>query len=97
MTDNETNYDNYDEENREALGFDSCPACNREYDEIDYEYQICSYCKHNANKPKEGEYQCKYCNTLIEADAEIITNGFMNVFGYKYCSTECLQDHINSK
>jgi hypothetical protein len=25
---------------------DSCPACGRDYDEIDYEYQICSHCKH---------------------------------------------------
>ena len=27
----------------------SCPYCNHEYDEIDYEYQRCHYCKHSAN------------------------------------------------
>ena len=29
--------------------FDSCPNCGREYDEIDYEYQICHVCKYDAN------------------------------------------------
>lgn len=28
-----------------------CPNCNKSYDEIDYEYQICQYCKfHNGKK-----------------------------------------------
>ena len=26
-----------------------CPNCGKPYDEIDYEYQICHYCKFNAN------------------------------------------------
>ena len=25
----------------------NCPNCNRTYDEIDYEYQICHICKYN--------------------------------------------------
>ena len=25
---------------------DSCPHCGREYDEIDYEYQMCHFCKY---------------------------------------------------
>lgn len=28
---------------------ENCPNCHREYDEIDYEYQICHLCKYNAN------------------------------------------------
>ena len=28
----------------------NCPKCNRTYDEIDYDYQICHYCKYNNNK-----------------------------------------------
>ncbi len=28
---------------------DNCPNCGKEYDEIDREYQICHYCKCNAN------------------------------------------------
>ena len=30
-----------------------CPYCGREYDEIDFEFQICSYCKFNNNGTKE--------------------------------------------
>ncbi len=26
-----------------------CPYCGLSYDEIDFEYQICKYCKHEAN------------------------------------------------
>ena len=28
---------------------ESCPNCGKEYDEIDYEYQICRHCKFNNN------------------------------------------------
>ncbi len=28
-----------------------CPNCGKEYDAIDYEYQICHYCKHNNSLP----------------------------------------------
>ncbi len=30
-------------------GDEFCPACGREYDEIDHEYQICHYCTFNNN------------------------------------------------
>lgn len=30
-----------------------CPNCGAEYDEIDYEYQICHYCNHNAQEEEE--------------------------------------------
>jgi hypothetical protein len=30
-----------------------CPCCGREYDEVDYEYQICHYCKFNNHEPEE--------------------------------------------
>jgi hypothetical protein len=33
----------YEEEPKLA---DSCPACGHAYDEIDYEYQICHWCRH---------------------------------------------------
>lgn len=28
---------------------DTCPNCGNEYDEIDYEFQICHICKFNNN------------------------------------------------
>ena len=39
--------DFYDDEIRVD---DVCPNCRREYDEIDYDYQICSKCGFNNNK-----------------------------------------------
>ena len=30
-----------------------CPNCNKEYDEIDYEYQICHICKFNNTKTEK--------------------------------------------
>jgi hypothetical protein len=37
----------YDDEEDENM-VDNCPHCGHEYDEIDYEYQICHYCKKSA-------------------------------------------------
>lgn len=39
--------DYYDDVER---GDDSCPCCGRAYDEIDYEYQICSRCNWDNSK-----------------------------------------------
>jgi len=39
----------------EPRGDDTCPNCGEPYDEIDYEYQICHYCKFNNNKPSSNE------------------------------------------
>lgn len=35
-----------DDEDSNLVEF--CPHCGREYDEVDYEYQICHYCKKSA-------------------------------------------------
>lgn len=71
--------------------FESCPHCGKEYDHIDFDYQICSHCKRDATK----EY-CEWCEEEIKLDAT--TNEFLTgVFGYKYCSDDCMQNHINSK
>lgn len=61
-------YDPEDEE--ETDGDDNCPSCGQEYDEIDYEYQICQYCNHNNNQEdNEKEPQppmlCKNCGHPI--------------------------------
>jgi len=41
--------DYFDDMDDEIEGDFDCPSCGLEYDEIDYEYQICSYCKFNNN------------------------------------------------
>lgn len=42
----------YDDENDEWLGDQNCPICRREYDEIDYEYQICHWCRFDNSGEK---------------------------------------------
>lgn len=27
---------------------ENCPSCGREYDDIDFDYQICSHCKYDS-------------------------------------------------
>ena len=39
-----------DDEDDVFLASDFCPKCGKDYDEIDYEYQICHHCKFNNNK-----------------------------------------------
>ena len=43
----------YDSED-ELIGDDVCPQCHRPYDEIDYEYQICHWCKFDNSKSNEN-------------------------------------------
>lgn len=38
------------DDTEEIEGNLNCPSCGIEYDEIDYEYQICTHCKFNNNK-----------------------------------------------
>lgn len=45
-----------------------CPKCGRDYDDIDYEYQICSKCGWNANKVREPSEQ-----DYLNGDADILT------------------------
>lgn len=44
MYDDDDDYPLYDDD---RMLDDYCPRCGREYDEIDYEYQICHYCKYD--------------------------------------------------
>jgi len=39
--------------------FENCPNCGSTYDEIDYDYQICSLCGHSA----EYFELCKFYNS----------------------------------
>ena len=41
----------FNDDSDEELFDSNCPCCGEEYDEIDYEYQICHMCKYNNNKP----------------------------------------------
>lgn len=39
------------DESEDDEGYSNCPKCGHEYDEIDFEYQICHICKHNVSNP----------------------------------------------
>ncbi len=40
----------YDDFNDMVLLDEYCPDCGEYYDEIDYEYQICHYCKYDLSQ-----------------------------------------------
>jgi len=40
------------EDDDDCIGDIDCPNCGREYDEVDFEYQICHHCKYNNNASK---------------------------------------------
>lgn len=48
-THGENNQPEPDFEDEEVRGDDNCPKCGEEYDEVDFEYQICHKCRHNNN------------------------------------------------
>ena len=43
-----------DDQEDEGMYHD-CPQCGIEYDEIDYDYQICHRCNYNANTTKKDK------------------------------------------
>lgn len=45
-------YDTYDEHDDDSQLDHTCPYCHTEYDNIDYEFQICHICKFDNNKSK---------------------------------------------
>lgn len=54
IPDNFYDDEDYDDEMPDPNMRDDCPNCGNEYDEIDYEYQICHICKWDRNKNKQG-------------------------------------------
>lgn len=55
MTEQERIEDDFWEDDEDFDLYTSCPNCGEDYDEIDYEYQICSLCKYNANNQQLKE------------------------------------------
>lgn len=52
MTNEELPEPDFESELNDDLGLDeNCPNCGKCYDQIDFDYQICHYCKFNNNKP----------------------------------------------
>lgn len=46
---NDENYEDSEDE-LEENEITSCPACGRDYDDADADFQICHFCGFNANK-----------------------------------------------
>lgn len=40
---------NWEDDQEDGSLLDNCPNCGKEYDEIDYEYQICHHCRYIVN------------------------------------------------
>ena len=67
--------DDYEDDYFEVFGYSDCPQCQRHYDEIDYDLQLCSKCGWDADK---NEYDLKYKreptnDDFMAGDADIIT------------------------
>lgn len=43
----------WDDDFVDKSGDEDCPNCGKEYDEIDYDFQICHYCGFINNKDKK--------------------------------------------
>ena len=46
----------WDEDDDMPIMHDSCPQCGEVYDDIDYEYQICSDCGFNNNPGSDVDF-----------------------------------------
>lgn len=57
----------------ELDGPEDCPACGRQYDEIDSEYLICSKCGFNAEDRTFGKPRQPKDIDYMSGDADILT------------------------
>jgi len=46
------NYDWEDDFDNENASFEECPKCGRSYDDADFDFQICHFCKWDSEKEK---------------------------------------------
>jgi ribosomal protein L37AE/L43A len=66
----------WDQEWEDMQPLEMCPKCGRQYDDIDFDYQICSKCGWDSEKgewtkprqPKDVDY--------LNGDADILTGGW---------------------
>ncbi len=45
-----SDFDMYYDDLLENSLLEYCPACGELYDDIDFEYQVCHYCKHDGSQ-----------------------------------------------
>ena len=67
----------WDREWEDIQPCEMCPKCGRQYDEIDFDYQICSKCGWDAveeewTKPKEPSEE-----DFLNGDADILTGDWI--------------------
>lgn len=67
--------DYYSDDDVENMPSDSCPKCGRTYDEIDFDYQICSKCGWDADKEKWEPDACREPDEhdILNGDADFLT------------------------
>lgn len=51
----------------------SCPKCNRSYDDIDYDFQSCSKCGWDVEKQCVGEKREPLEADYVSGEADILT------------------------
>ena len=60
----------------EGEGYHDCPKCNRSYDDIDYDYQLCSKCGWDAVNGKYSRKRKPTNSDYMSGDADILTGEF---------------------
>lgn len=72
MTNDTLEYD-FDDEYWEKQQDERCEKCNRDYDDIDFDYQICSKCGWDKEAQKYGKTRKPTDIDYTNGDADILT------------------------
>jgi hypothetical protein len=62
--------DFFDDEYYENQPCENCPQCGRTYDDIDFDYQICSKCGWDAENKKFGERREPTDDDIMSGEAD---------------------------
>lgn len=68
-----TYYDDYYDDLIENSPCEECPKCGRGYDDIDFDYQICSKCGWDAEEEKWTKPRQPTDEDYLNGDADIST------------------------
>jgi ribosomal protein L37E len=62
--------DYFDDEYYENQPHEDCPKCGRSYDDIDFDYQICSRCGWDAENEKFGKKRKATEDDILSGEAD---------------------------
>lgn len=69
--------DLYDDDFYENQPHEDCPKCSRHYDDIDYDYQICSKCGWEVEKEIFGKRREPTDDDFMAGEADLLTGRWL--------------------